>query len=255
MVEIEALARASEFMAEETAVVVDVVTGLAIPGEYSMIVVGGAGSTHLAVPANAVSRYIVVDPLALSSWKLLTRCVSTVHLRSPHEISRSERPVSPLLWVLVREGATVLYTTPSTFIALMNRGGLAEVAPPLRQIMYAGEPFPTAQLRRLRETLGAATRIADIYGPTETNTITCQWIGELPDDDTPVPLGRFEDGLQRIRAPQRSRLSSRAHTVQHNELHSPKTCSGSVVCSPGRMTALLFPQPPCLLPDRIGDLR
>ncbi|MEV2226903.1 hypothetical protein AB0E01_44800 [Nocardia vinacea] len=99
MVEIEALARASEFMAEETAVVADVVAGLAVPGECSLVVVGGAGSTHLAVPANAVSRCVVVDPLGLSSWKLPTRCVSTVHLRSLHEVSRSELPASPLLWV------------------------------------------------------------------------------------------------------------------------------------------------------------
>ncbi|WP_051133719.1 amino acid adenylation domain-containing protein [Nocardia paucivorans] len=100
--------------------------------------------------------------------------------------------------LMAREGATVLYTTPSTFIALMNRGDLGKAAPPLRQIMYAGEPFPTAQLRRLRETLGARTRIANIYGPTETNIITCQWVGELPDDDTPVPLGREVDDTEII---------------------------------------------------------
>jgi hypothetical protein len=99
MVEINALAHASEFMAEETAVVTDVVAHLAIPGECSMIVVGGAGSTHLAVPAKAVRRCVVVDPLGLSSWRLPTRCVSTVHLRPLHEVSRSELPASPLLWV------------------------------------------------------------------------------------------------------------------------------------------------------------
>ncbi|MGO4614969.1 hypothetical protein AB4305_07845 [Nocardia sp. 2YAB30] len=99
MVEIDALARASEFMTEETAVVADVVARLAIPAECSMVVVGGAGSTHLSVPAKAVSRCIVVDPLGLSSWKLPTRSVSTVHLRSLHEVSRSELPASPLLWV------------------------------------------------------------------------------------------------------------------------------------------------------------
>ncbi|MGO4614970.1 amino acid adenylation domain-containing protein [Nocardia sp. 2YAB30] len=100
--------------------------------------------------------------------------------------------------LMARNGATVLYTTPSTFIALMNRGGLGEAAPPLRQIMYAGEPFPTAQLRRLREALGATTRIANIYGPTETNIITYQWVDELPDDDAPVPLGREVDDTEII---------------------------------------------------------
>lgn len=100
--------------------------------------------------------------------------------------------------LMAREQSTVLYTTPSTFLALMNRGGLAAAAPPLRQIMYAGEPFPTAQLRRLREAVGAATRIANIYGPTETNIVTCQWVGELPDDDAPIPLGREVDDTEII---------------------------------------------------------
>lgn len=48
----------------------------------SMVVVGGAGSTHLAVPAEALSRCVVVDPLGLSScgmseltwWPRSRRC-------------------------------------------------------------------------------------------------------------------------------------------------------------------------------------
>ncbi len=84
--------------------------------------------------------------------------------------------------------ATVLYTTPSTFIALMNRGGLADVSLQLRELMYAGEPFPTPQLRRLQQALPKA-RIANIYGPTETNIITYYWVDTLPEDDSPVPLG------------------------------------------------------------------
>ena len=99
MIEFDALAHASEFMAEETALVTDVVERLTVPGEYSMIVVGGAGSTHLAVPAKALGRCVVVDPLGLISWEAPTGCVSTVHLRSLHEIGRSELPGSPLLWV------------------------------------------------------------------------------------------------------------------------------------------------------------
>jgi hypothetical protein len=99
MIEIDALAHASEFMAAETAIVADVVARLGVPGECSMVVVGGAGATHLAVPARALSRCIVVDPLGLSSWKRPTGYVSTVHLRELHEVSKSELPASPLLWV------------------------------------------------------------------------------------------------------------------------------------------------------------
>ncbi|HKU18132.1 MAG TPA: amino acid adenylation domain-containing protein [Candidatus Saccharimonadales bacterium] len=95
---------------------------------------------------------------------------------------------SDYVQLMQTHGATVLYTTPSTFIALMNRGGLAEADIRLREVMYAGEPFPTPSLRRLQEAL-PRTRIANIYGPTETNIITYYWIDELPADDTSVPLG------------------------------------------------------------------
>lgn len=48
MLDIDALAPANEFMAEESAIVADVVARLAVPGECSRFVEGGAGSAHLA---------------------------------------------------------------------------------------------------------------------------------------------------------------------------------------------------------------
>lgn len=93
--------------------------------------------------------------------------------------------------------ATILYTTPSTFIALINRGGLASASLQLRELMYAGEPFPTPQLRKLQQAL-PKTRIANIYGPTETNIITYYWVDKLHDDDSPVPLGYVVDDTEII---------------------------------------------------------
>lgn len=90
--------------------------------------------------------------------------------------------------LMKRENASVIYTTPSTFISLMNRGNLAKANISLREIMYAGEPFPTPQLRKLKNAL-PNTRIANIYGPTETNIITYYWIDDLPEDDSAIPLG------------------------------------------------------------------
>src|SRR4051812_6643754 len=46
MIEVSALAHASEFTAEECAVVADVVARLPAPSEYSMVIVGGAGAAH-----------------------------------------------------------------------------------------------------------------------------------------------------------------------------------------------------------------
>lgn len=90
--------------------------------------------------------------------------------------------------LMEREGATILYTTPSTFIALMNHGELVKAKLQLRQLMYAGEPFPVPQLKRLMRLLPEA-KIANIYGPTETNIITCYWIKHIPSDDESIPLG------------------------------------------------------------------
>ncbi|HEY5221328.1 MAG TPA: AMP-binding protein [Candidatus Paceibacterota bacterium] len=94
-----------------------------------------------------------------------------------------------------REKATILYTTPSTFITLMNRGGLSDSDLCLREVMYAGEPFPTPQLRNLQKALPGA-RIANIYGPTETNIITYYWVDKIPENDEPIPLGNVVEDTE-----------------------------------------------------------
>lgn len=91
--------------------------------------------------------------------------------------------------LMEREKASILYTTPSTFISFMNRGGLSNAKLSLRTVMYAGEPFPIPQLRKLTNIL-PNVKIANIYGPTETNIITYYWINTVPDSDSDdIPLG------------------------------------------------------------------
>lgn len=90
--------------------------------------------------------------------------------------------------MLRAQRATVLYTTPSTFVTLVDKGGL-DARVPLRVIMYAGEPFAPALLRRVMAAL-PHTRVANIYGPTETNIVTCHWLPGPPEGDEPIPIGR-----------------------------------------------------------------
>lgn len=100
--------------------------------------------------------------------------------------------------LMERENATILYTTPSTYISLMNRGGLADANLSLRTIMYAGEPFPLPQLRNLFSIL-PETSFANIYGPTETNIITYYWICEVPGPDcVDIPLGNVVEDTEII---------------------------------------------------------
>jgi amino acid adenylation domain-containing protein len=108
-----------------------------------------------------------------------------------------ENKHSDYVKLMSKEKVTMLYTTPSTFISLMNKGSLAEHNLNLRTVMYAGEPFPPAQVRKLMEVL-PKTKIANIYGPTETNIITYYWINKVLDDDSPIPLGDVVDDTEII---------------------------------------------------------
>jgi amino acid adenylation domain-containing protein len=85
---------------------------------------------------------------------------------------------------------TVWYTTPSTLVLLLTRGGLATVdLSSLRLVLFAGEVFPAKYLRTLMQLVPHA-RFANLYGPTETNV--CSWyeVSSPPDGNTPVPIGR-----------------------------------------------------------------
>ncbi len=102
---------------------------------------------------------------------------------------------SDYVGLMEKEKATILYTTPSTFISLMNRGNLGRAKLKLREIMYAGEPFPIPQLKKLKDILHN-TKIANIYGPSETNIIAYYWIDSIPNDDSPIPLGKEVDDTE-----------------------------------------------------------
>jgi L-proline---[L-prolyl-carrier protein] ligase len=88
-------------------------------------------------------------------------------------------------------GITVWYSVPSILTMLVTRGGLEPGAlPGLRAVLFAGEVFPTPHLAKLRELLPHA-RLANLYGPTETNVCTWWEVSELPEDGgEAIPIGR-----------------------------------------------------------------
>lgn len=110
----------------------------------------------------------------------------------------NDKKHSDYVKLIEKEKATFLYTTPSTFISLLNRGGLGIKKNCLKNIMYAGEPFAVPQLRKLQQAL-PKTKIANIYGPTETNIITYYWINRIPENDNAsIPLGGVVDDTEII---------------------------------------------------------
>jgi L-proline---[L-prolyl-carrier protein] ligase len=89
-----------------------------------------------------------------------------------------------------REAITIWYSVPSALIMMMETGGLLEPDPmSLRAILFAGEPFPIAPLRRLRARF-PGVRLLNLYGPTETNVCTYHEVEDIREDQiAPVPIG------------------------------------------------------------------
>ncbi|MFP3548783.1 hypothetical protein SB748_35940, partial [Rhizobium sp. SIMBA_035] len=60
----------------------------------------------------------------------------------------------------------------------------------------AGEPFPIKHLRDLRAAY-ADVRLANLFGPTETNVCTAFEVGAIdPERVLPVPIGTAASGNQ-----------------------------------------------------------
>jgi amino acid adenylation domain-containing protein len=92
---------------------------------------------------------------------------------------------------ITRKRISVWYSAP-TILALLASGGRLDrpgYRPP-RLVLFAGEVFPIAPLRRLRR-LWPRARMWNLYGPTETNVCTAWAIPEtIPDDRIdPFPIG------------------------------------------------------------------
>jgi len=100
--------------------------------------------------------------------------------------------VASLCRFIVGTGVTVWYSVPS---ALLRASG-AESLPilqgsALRQVIFAGEEIPVGPLRGLWGNLPPSCRVANWYGPTETNVCTFHdlTVLDVNGGDT-IPIGR-----------------------------------------------------------------
>jgi amino acid adenylation domain-containing protein len=115
-----------------------------------------------------------------------------------HLISQVEAMIPQwLVRKLAEWEVTVWYSVPSALVSMLEKGGLAQARlPRLRTVLFAGEVFPPAQLRRLREVL-PAVELANLYGPTETNVCTWHRVPSgLPSEEQPLPIGIGCDHMQ-----------------------------------------------------------
>lgn len=96
---------------------------------------------------------------------------------------------------LRERGITAAYMVPSALNAMVRRSGFAgEGLPDLRQLLYAGEEYHVPQLRALMAGLTPGARVANLYGPVETNVVTWQPVDTRTLAAGRVPIGRAVPG-------------------------------------------------------------
>jgi amino acid adenylation domain-containing protein len=93
---------------------------------------------------------------------------------------------------IVAAGVTVWYSVPSALLRASATESLALLqGSALRQIIFAGEEIPVGPLRVLWDNLPPSGRVANWYGPTETNVCTFHDVTALDvDGGDPIPIGR-----------------------------------------------------------------
>ena len=93
---------------------------------------------------------------------------------------------------IVATGVTVWYSVPSALLRASGAESLGLLrGSALRQIIFAGEEIPLGPLRVLWKNLPPSCRVANWYGPTETNVCTFHDVTALDvDGGDPIPIGR-----------------------------------------------------------------
>jgi len=84
---------------------------------------------------------------------------------------------------------TILYAVPS-ILQIFQRFRMFDKIDfsQLRRLLFAGEVFPIESLRQLQASL-PETRMANLFGPTETNVFCWHEVTESPDDLEQLPIG------------------------------------------------------------------
>ena len=90
---------------------------------------------------------------------------------------------------------TTWYSVPTALVQLVMHGDIAQRDfSALKRVLFAGEVFPSKYLSQLMHLL-PEIQYFNLYGPTETNVITCHEIKEPPSAEMDVPIGTMCDGI------------------------------------------------------------
>jgi amino acid adenylation domain-containing protein len=141
------------------------------------------------------------------------------------------------------QGITVWYSVPMVLTMLVTHGKLHDRdLSRLRLILFAGEVFPIKHLRNLRRML-PQPRMANLYGPTETNVCTWYEVGQIPENQTtPVPIGKAcanmaaiaidEAGTPVLKPGQEGLLYGRGSNVMQGYYGRPSESAACFIANP-----------------------
>lgn len=161
--------------------------GVMLSHRAALSFVDWAAETTELIPTDVVSSHAPLH-FDLSVFDLFATCRAGACVALvPPNLNVFPRNLAD--WIAA-QGITVWYSVPSLLARLALSGGLERHDwSQLRQVIFAGEVFPVAHLRRLREQIPGA-RYWNWYGPTETNVCTAYAVDALPAEQTsPVPIG------------------------------------------------------------------
>jgi amino acid adenylation domain-containing protein len=155
--------------------------------DWAVRTLGLTAEDHLANHAQLSFDLSVLDLFAAGA------CGATVSLIPPEMMVKPRQ-----VWDYIdSSGITTWYSVPSAITLLVNEAG-ADARPPraLRRVLFAGEVFPSPQLRRAMQAWPGA-RFFNLFGPTETNV--CVWhelAGPPSSDARAIPIGTPCDHLE-----------------------------------------------------------
>jgi clorobiocin biosynthesis protein CloN4 len=166
--------------------------GVCISHGNARAFVDWAAAELAAVPADRFANHagLTFDLSVLDIYAAFS-CGAMVYL-IPSELAYAPRRLVELLH---EQRISVWYSVPSALTLMIREGGLLERPSPsgLRALLFAGEPFPIVQVRRLAAWTNA--RLLNLYGPTETNVCTYRQVEDTDlERDRPVPIGAASSG-------------------------------------------------------------
>lgn len=163
--------------------------GVTVSGAAAVAFVNWAGESFGVKPDDIVSSIApfhfdlsVFDLFATLTRGACLMLLSDKTVRNPRLFAQR----------LAENQVTVLYATPSLLRLLHDHGKPTDHdLTALRQVLYAGEAYPVAELVKLMKLLPDA-RVANLYGPTETNVVTYHELTGMPDPEESfaIPIGR-----------------------------------------------------------------